>query len=47
MLISQYKITVKEEPQFANESFEMRKERLFKSTRLLTLTYVIPAEAIC
>ncbi|XP_006455974.1 hypothetical protein AGABI2DRAFT_121882 [Agaricus bisporus var. bisporus H97] len=38
MLISQYKITVKEEPQFANESFEMRKERLFKSTRLLTLT---------
>lgn len=44
MLVSLYKITVKEEPQFANESFDMKKKRLFKSTRLLTLTCVIPTE---
>jgi hypothetical protein len=41
MLVSQYKITLKEEPQFANETFEQRKERLLKSTSLLTLTCVL------
>jgi hypothetical protein len=40
MLVSQYKITLKELPQYANETFEQRKERLLKSTSLLTLTCV-------
>ena len=40
MLVSQYKITIKEEPKFASETFEERKSRVL-STRLgLTLTYV-------
>jgi hypothetical protein len=41
MLVSQYKITIKEEPKFAGETFEERKSRVL-STRLgLTLTYVL------
>ena len=40
MLVSQYKITIREEPKFASETFEERKSRVL-STRLgLTLTYV-------
>lgn len=40
MLVSQYKITLKEEPQFAHETFEQKKERVMKNISLLTLTYV-------
>lgn len=40
MLISRYKITVKEEPQFAHETFEQKKERILRTIPLLTLTYV-------
>ena len=40
MLVSNYKITLKEEPRFANESLEQKKERLLKSISLLTLTCV-------
>ncbi|EKM77564.1 hypothetical protein AGABI1DRAFT_101616 [Agaricus bisporus var. burnettii JB137-S8] len=38
MLVAQYQIKVKEEPRFANESFEMKKERLLKTAVGLTLT---------
>ncbi|KAF9048946.1 cytochrome P450 [Panaeolus papilionaceus] len=37
MLVSRYKITVKEEPQFANETFEQRKSRILASEQGLTL----------
>ena len=40
MLVSRYKITVKEEPQFAGETFEQRKARIFRVTAGLTLTCV-------
>lgn len=38
ILISKYKITVKEEPQFAGETFEQKKARLLKSRAGITLT---------
>ena len=38
MLVSQYKITVKEEPQFVGETFEQRKSRVLKCWNGLTLT---------
>jgi len=41
MLVSQYKITVKEEPQFAAETFEQRKSRLLDCVSIITLTYVL------
>ena len=41
MLVSQYKITIKEEPQFAGETFEERKSRILSVRAGLTLTYVI------
>lgn len=37
MLVAKYKITVKEEPQFAGETFEQRKERILKSHAVITL----------
>ncbi|KAI0705838.1 cytochrome P450, partial [Cytidiella melzeri] len=40
MLVSRYKIEVKEEPQFARETFEERKERVLKARPGLTLTPV-------
>ncbi|KAF9442073.1 cytochrome P450 [Macrolepiota fuliginosa MF-IS2] len=40
MLISRYKISVKEEPQFAHETFEQRKDRVLENVPLLTLTPV-------
>ena len=40
MFISQYKITVKEEPQFVGETFEERKSRILSSRTSVTLTYV-------
>jgi len=38
MLVSQYKITIKEEPQFIGETFEQRKGRVLKCWNGLTLT---------
>ncbi|KAF9555383.1 cytochrome P450 [Agrocybe pediades] len=38
MIISQYKITVKEEPQFSGETFEDRKARILSAKAGLTLT---------
>ncbi|KAJ6462196.1 cytochrome P450 [Mycena sanguinolenta] len=38
MLMSQYKVTVKEEPQFAGETFEERKTRVLNSNPGLTMT---------
>ncbi|KAI0631064.1 cytochrome P450 [Trametes polyzona] len=37
MIISRYKVEVREEPQFAGETFEQRKARLFKSQHSLTV----------
>jgi len=44
MLVSRYKITVKEEPQFAAETFEQRKARLLDCNTVITLTYVFPVD---
>ncbi|KAI0705841.1 cytochrome P450 [Cytidiella melzeri] len=38
MLVSRYKIEVKEEPQFAGETFKQRKERILRAKPGLTLT---------
>ncbi|KAF5353914.1 hypothetical protein D9756_007134 [Leucocoprinus leucothites] len=38
MLVSRYKVTVKEEPRYTNETFEQRKERLLKTEPVITLT---------
>jgi hypothetical protein len=38
MLMSQYKVTVKEEPQFAGETFEERKTRVLNTKPGLTMT---------
>lgn len=38
MLVSRYKIEVKEEPEFAGETFEERKERVLRVKSGLTLT---------
>ncbi|TCD65732.1 hypothetical protein EIP91_002261 [Steccherinum ochraceum] len=40
MILQKYKITVKEEPQFAGETFEQKKERVLKTKPGLTLTPV-------
>ena len=40
MLVSQYKIEIKEEPQFVGETFEERKSRILSARAGLTLTYV-------
>jgi hypothetical protein len=40
MMVSRYKIEVKEEPQFAAETFEEKKARILASRPGLTLTYV-------
>jgi hypothetical protein len=40
MLVSRYKISVKQEPQFVGETFEQRKERILKTIELITLTCV-------
>ena len=42
ILVSQFKITVKEEPQFAHETFEERKARILACHAGLTVTYVFP-----
>lgn len=38
MLISRYKVEVKEEAQFAGETFAERKERILRAKRGVTLT---------
>jgi len=38
MLVSRYKISIKEEPQFAGETIGQRKERVFRTRNALTLT---------
>ena len=40
MLISRYKIELPDEPEFAGETFEEKKKRLFAATQGLTLLYV-------
>ncbi len=40
LMILRYKVTVKEEAQFAEETFEQRKERILRTKNILTLTYV-------
>ena len=37
MLVSRYKIELKDEPQFANETYEERWERLFHVSRAITI----------
>ncbi len=37
MIISRYKVEVRDEPQFAGETFEQRKARLLKSQHSLTV----------
>ena len=43
MLVSRYEIHVKEEPQFAHETFEERKTRLLAARPGVTLTCVCPS----
>lgn len=40
MLLQRYKITVKEEPEFAGETFEQKKARVMKAKPGITLTSV-------
>ena len=40
MLVSQYKIAIKDDPQFAGETFEERKSRILSTRKGITLTYV-------
>jgi len=40
LTVSKYKISVKEEPQFAYETFEQRKTRVLNCTDTITTTYV-------
>lgn len=40
MLISKYKVEVKEEPQFVNETFEQKKARVLNCRAGLTVTWV-------
>ena len=37
-VLSKFKVTIKEEPRFAGETFEQRKERITRSKPILTLT---------
>ena len=39
-LVSQYKLSVKEEPQFAHETFEERKARITSARQGITIAYV-------
>ena len=38
MLVSRYKIEIKEEPEFAAETFEQRKARILRADRGVTMT---------
>ena len=41
ILVSQFKVTIKEEPQFATETFEQRKTRILSARAGLTITWVL------
>ena len=41
MLISRYKIELPDEPEFAGETFEEKKERLLRARQGITLTCVL------
>jgi hypothetical protein len=41
LLISQFRVKLPDEPQFAHETLEQKKERLFSSKVKITLTYVV------
>lgn len=41
MIVSRYHVEVKEEPQFAQETFEQKKDRILKSKPGITMTYVL------
>lgn len=41
MLIQRYKVEVKDEPQYANETFEQRKARLMSGKQGITITYAL------
>ena len=41
MIVSKYKIEIKEEPEFAGETFEERYARITASGEVLTTTYVM------
>jgi len=45
MLVSKYKIEVKEEPRFARETFEERYARLTAFDQGLTIMYVVSTSA--
>lgn len=40
ILISRYTISIKDEPQFAGETYEQRKARVLDARSKITLTYV-------
>ena len=40
MLMSRYKVAIKEEPEYAHETFEERKARILNAKPGLTLTFV-------
>lgn len=46
LFVSRYKITVKEEPQFAHETFKQRRDRILKSAQGITVTYDIFSPAL-
>ena len=41
MLIMRYRVEIKPEPQFAQETFEQKRERILRKTFLITMAYVI------
>ena len=43
MIVRKYKITVKEEPRFAGETFQQKFDRVLKNRNRLTLTWVLTA----
>ena len=43
ILVSQFKMTIKEEPQFVAETFEQREARVLSTRLLLTTTWVFPS----
>lgn len=45
MMIKNYKISIKEEPQFAGETFEQTKERIMQVDQGVTQTYVVVSVA--
>lgn len=46
IIISRYKVTVKEEAEYAHETFEERKKRVLQSRAGITVTYVLRLSAV-